>query len=515
MDTRASVKRMFAICFAAAIMALPIQAAAAKPAAAAQTQQQAEAAIKVYIDGKAVTFTPAPVQKNGTTLVPMRPAFDALGAKVTWEQSTKTIFAQKDGTNITLQLGSSSAVINGRKVKLDAPAQTINGATMVPIRFVSEALDAKVAWEQSTRTIRITSAEYRAEQEAQAAAAAAAARQKLTPAEIVEMNDGRVVMITTDSGQGSGVVVGDRWVLTNYHVLTGSTEGAAHLSDGTSVKITGVAAADEDADLAIVQTSRSLFIDPVEFSSLSSVRKGDKVVAIGSPLGYQNTVSEGLISNMIFEGGVRYYQINTPIDHGSSGGALFNEFGELVGITTSGVQDTSADLNFAVSSIYGELLLSDLEFDPPSASEIKFPPSSLPDSLAGESDETIRKLLAAEFGRVQTSQGPASFTEWKVKRDAAQWIVIEAEIDPAFYMLYGNKTADELRYWAINLGIEMRRMLPGVPIEFTVKYAQTFNAEPRGLAPGDVTNLGSGRWRVDYTVIHLQYMDKLHVKVNT
>ena len=156
-----------------------------------------------------------------------------------------------------------------------------------------------------------------------------------------------------------------------------------------------------------------------------------------------------------------------------------------------------------------------MEFDRSVALFLIQPPSALPDSLEGASTEDIRELLEEEFGQLQTSQGDASFTDWDVKRDAQGWLVVTATIDPAFYMLYGDKTADDLRFWALNLGVELRRMLPDDKLELTVNYSQTFNAEPRGFEPGVVTSLGDGRWRVQYEVIHLQYLDKMHIRVNT
>lgn len=71
---------------------------------------------------------------------------------------------------------------------------------------------------------------------------------------------------------------------------------------------------------------------------------GDKIYTIGSPKGLENTFSSGEISQYRIEQG--YIQINAPIDHGSSGGALINEYGEAIGITSAGRDDSGANLNF-------------------------------------------------------------------------------------------------------------------------------------------------------------------------
>jgi len=511
-------RQWFIALISAIVIALPAQAALAPKASAAVQQQAAkQEGMPVFVDDKKLSFSPSPVTKNGTTLVPMRPIFTALGADITWEQQTETVFVRKSYTNVTLKVGSSQAVVNGKSVKLAAPVETISGATMVPLRFVSEALGGKADWDPGTKTIRIYSEEYlyakEIEAEEAAIEAAEQARKKLTAAEIVEANDDKIVMISTDRGQGSGIVVGDRWILTNYHVINGVTAAIATLNDGTELDILGVAAADESADLAIVQTAEDVGELPVVIGNSASMSKGDRVYSISSPLGIQNTVSEGLISNYTTEGGTRYFQINAPIDHGSSGGGLFNEYGELIGITASGIEKTIADLNFAITASHAQWLLMELESDPPLDSELKFPPSALPSSLEGASLDEIRELMEEEYGEVQTSEGLATFKDWSVSRDAQGWLVISAVIDPAFYMLYGHQSADELKFWTINLGSELQRMLPDDNIQFLIYYSQTFDAEPRGFAPGEVTSLGGGKWRLQYDVINLQIMDRLHLQM--
>ncbi len=77
---------------------------------------------------------------------------------------------------------------------------------------------------------------------------------------------------------------------------------------------------------------------------------GDKVYTIGSPKGLENTFSSGEISQYRTEAG--FIQITAPIDHGSSGGALMNEYGEAIGITSAGRDDSGANLNFCRDLLY-------------------------------------------------------------------------------------------------------------------------------------------------------------------
>ncbi|ALS24425.1 copper amine oxidase N-terminal domain-containing protein [Paenibacillus naphthalenovorans] len=113
------------------------------------------AEIKVMIDGELQTFEQPPVNDSGNVLVPMRAIFEALGATVLWNQEQRAVQAKKGGTTIDLKLGSKDALINGSPKTLDAPAKLVGSSTMVPIRFISEALGAKVEWDQLTQTVLI------------------------------------------------------------------------------------------------------------------------------------------------------------------------------------------------------------------------------------------------------------------------------------------------------------------------------------------------------------------------
>jgi hypothetical protein len=113
--------------------------------------------ISVILNGKKLSFSEQPYIENGTTRVPMRAIFEALDAEVDYEASTKTITARKGSTAIKLVTGSSTATINGKQMALTASVENKNGTTMVPLRFVSEALGAEVIWDGDTKVITINS----------------------------------------------------------------------------------------------------------------------------------------------------------------------------------------------------------------------------------------------------------------------------------------------------------------------------------------------------------------------
>ncbi len=112
-------------------------------------------AIKVVLNGQELTFDVPPVIENDRTLVPLRVIFEALGAEVQWNGETRMVTAVKDGMEIKLVI-DGAAFKNGEPVDLDVPAKIINDRTMVPLRFVSEAVGCQVNWEGSTHTVNIS-----------------------------------------------------------------------------------------------------------------------------------------------------------------------------------------------------------------------------------------------------------------------------------------------------------------------------------------------------------------------
>jgi len=112
--------------------------------------------IGVLVNGERVSFEGArPQQVNGRVLVPLRGVMEKLGAYVGYEPASKTVTATKGDVDITLRLGDRFAIVNGRQILLDVPAQTYRGSTMVPLRFMSEAIGADVRWDAATYSVMI------------------------------------------------------------------------------------------------------------------------------------------------------------------------------------------------------------------------------------------------------------------------------------------------------------------------------------------------------------------------
>jgi len=112
--------------------------------------------IYVIIEGKEIAFHVPPIQINGTTLVEMRPVFEQLGFDIKWDGKTNTITGTKGSLKIQLTKDSKTAVMNGKSVQLDAAPTIKNGYTYVPLRFVGEAADRRVTWNQELYTAYIS-----------------------------------------------------------------------------------------------------------------------------------------------------------------------------------------------------------------------------------------------------------------------------------------------------------------------------------------------------------------------
>jgi N-acetylmuramoyl-L-alanine amidase len=110
----------------------------------------------VILNGSHLSFEVPPRIENGRTLVPLRAIFEAMGANVEWDETTRTVTARNSNTTVILPLGSTSPTVNGQINKLEVPAKIINDRTLVPLRFVGEAFGGKVDWNAQTTTITIT-----------------------------------------------------------------------------------------------------------------------------------------------------------------------------------------------------------------------------------------------------------------------------------------------------------------------------------------------------------------------
>lgn len=116
--------------------------------------------ILVNLDGRTLTFDVPPMIINDRTMVPFRTILEALGASVDYQEEGQVITATEGDTVITMQIDNPVATVDGEEVTLDAPPVIIEGRTLVPVRFISEALSATVDWNDQTRVVSILPESY-------------------------------------------------------------------------------------------------------------------------------------------------------------------------------------------------------------------------------------------------------------------------------------------------------------------------------------------------------------------
>lgn len=116
----------------------------------------ASAQIAVNVNGSPVKFGAVqPARVQGRVLIPLRAVVESLGAEVKWDGATQTVRGFKGSQEFQLQINSRDAQVNGKPVTLEVPAQMLSGTTMVPLRFVAEALGAEVEWNAAAQQVVI------------------------------------------------------------------------------------------------------------------------------------------------------------------------------------------------------------------------------------------------------------------------------------------------------------------------------------------------------------------------
>jgi S1-C subfamily serine protease len=197
-------------------------------------------------------------------------------------------------------------------------------------------------------------------------------------AELYQTVKDSVILVqgTTDDGgvQGSGFVYnyqGRNVVITNYHVVEGTSDLSVTFQDGNGYSAT-VLGSDPYADLAVISVNAPAEeLKPLPIASSSTLRVGEQVIAIGNPYGLVGSLTTGVISALgrtIIEDTANRFSIaniiqtSTPINPGNSGGPMLNAVGEVIGVTTAVVSD-SQGLAFAIPSNtilreIGELILT-------------------------------------------------------------------------------------------------------------------------------------------------------------
>ncbi len=149
--------------------------------------------------------------------------------------------------------------------------------------------------------------------------------------------------------RGSGFVAFDNFTLvTNEHIIEEADLIIGTSDAGNQYMITKLIAVDHKTDIAILEFFSPTDLLPLKLIDKTELKRAEPVVAIGSPLGLKNSVSLGHISALFEEEGISYIHFTAPISPGSSGGTLFSDKGQVIGITTATLTD-GQNINLAVS----------------------------------------------------------------------------------------------------------------------------------------------------------------------
>lgn len=467
----------------------------------------AEKDIPIYLDDKKLQFSSKPFITEGTTLVPLRTIFKELGADISFNSKTQTVKATKGNVTIQLILEQDVAFRNGEPIKLSVKPRAISGVTYVPLRFISQSFGCTIKIIGKQIYIYSPLPSNQPSVEDQPSENHNAEQSTTYPAnfsieEIGKLSNRVVYIEVYDEhnqvlGSGSGVVVGSEGnILTNYHVIDGATSARIDFTDQRSYMTSTLVIKDVDRDLALLKIDASM-LPAVSLGDSSTLNLGEEVVAIGSPLGFKNTLSSGVVSTTSrIVDGHSFIQISTPIDHGSSGGALFNMKGELIGITTALVE-SSAAINLAIPSNDVKTFLA----KPQSAQVLSIP---MPQETS-LSPQELQNYLNANYSGI-TYEGIVLHFTWTVfmSVDNQDYLIggtMYDGIEWSDWMVYQQSDSTTLPAMIYYLSEQLRES-QGIDNTFFTLYVNSyFSFYPSSFPSSSISSEFPG-YRLNYNFIH-------------
>jgi len=204
-----------------------------------------------------------------------------------------------------------------------------------------------------------------------------------TAADIAKKWNGSVVLVRllddreNEIGSGSGFVIGPELVATCYHVVAGGVAAQVKTADRIVYPVTGVAAFDRARDLAILRVSKLRDVPAVDMGDSKSVKPGEPVVVMGSPLGLEGSISDGIVSGLRdLEKYGEVIQVSAPVSPGNSGGPLFNSEGRVIGVMQF-TRTAGQNLNFGIPVNTLKDLMSKAQETPSEVAGLKAPQEQL------------------------------------------------------------------------------------------------------------------------------------------
>lgn len=318
-------------------------------------------------------------------------------------------------------------------------------------------------------------------------------------------------------GKASGIIVSsDGYILTNYHVINGANSAAVTLSDGTKYQVSKVVGYDSARDDALLKINTDN-LTPAVLGDSDKINNGDKIYAIGNPEGLVNSISDGIIGSTkrTFDR-QSYIQFTAPISPGSSGGALINVAGQVIGVTTAYLKD-GQNINLAVpindcQQIFTQNL--NLSLDDVYAQNILAPvptSSSLAVPTASSSYQDFQNYLNTIYGTLEYGKYKFHFT----------WLVTTGT-DGGDYYIYGSIKKEEFQDWqkllsenhiplrnfAIAMNTFMKTNFSGKTYFGGLVYRDVFDQRPTDFPDNEIKITASGKYSLFHTLLMFYFDGK-------
>lgn len=295
-------------------------------------------------DGTTYSMDVAPYIKNGRAYGPIRYVAQALDVPISnilWDEAAQTVTLLKGDRAVQLKIGSSDMIINGITSNMDVPVEITIGRTMLPFRFVAQALGASVAWDENTQQVIVeTDGSVRSTTVNQNPQ-----RQPLSSKQVAALVRPALVRVETHRSSGSGFFVSsDGLVLTSAHVARGSREISITTPNGERFPAR-LLKINNRTDLALLKAETApgrSFPIIKQMAYIDRVQIGEEVLAFGNPYGLDWSVTRGIVgakreespSLGAWTANVLLIQHDAATAPGSSGGPLVNLYGEWIGVHT-------------------------------------------------------------------------------------------------------------------------------------------------------------------------------------
>ncbi|HEX8552647.1 MAG TPA: stalk domain-containing protein [Abditibacteriaceae bacterium] len=302
----------------------------------AATAVASNAAPRVELNGQPLQTSVSPVVMNGRTLVPMRDIFESLGAQVNYNALTRGIVATRGTSTVNLQIGNRAASVNGQTVYLEQAPIVTAGSTLVPLRFVSEAMGARVAYFAPTQLVSIS----------QSGSAVAGVRTISVPA-------GAVVPVNLDTDISSATArVGDTFTAT----VRSKTPGDSEFPAGTRLEgvVTEATAKSGDVPGALALDFRAAILPnqtriPLQ-GQLTALDNGSVVQTQGRVMAKAGEAKDNTARNVLIGAGAGFV-LGKVIDKNST---ITGALGGLAGyVLARRDKDKAADARLAAGTELG------------------------------------------------------------------------------------------------------------------------------------------------------------------